>query len=90
MSELVGEHVVCLGCGRTAIGKQGDPTDVGPSRHCSHCPPWPCEDCGETCSSETLCSCWISLRGLPLADIKGLLALGDLSVTTPTAAEDES
>jgi hypothetical protein len=26
------------------------------------------------------CGCWISLDGLPLADIKGLMALGGLSV----------
>lgn len=74
------EHVVCLGCGRTATGSQGDPTDLAPSQHCGECPPWRCEDCGEMCSATDPCPCWTSLDGLPLADIKGLLARADMSV----------
>lgn len=30
------------------------------------------------------CACWISLEGMALADIKGLLALGELGLSTPT------
>lgn len=74
------ERIVCLGCGRTAPEPQGDPTDLAPSQHCGECPPWRCESCGEMCSATDLCSCWTSLDGLPLADIKALMALGDMSV----------
>lgn len=80
MADLNGEHVVCLGCGATAIGPQGDPTDVAPAQHCGNCPPWICDDCHGPCSTGAMCPCWISLEGLPLADVKGLLALGGLSV----------
>ena len=56
--------------------------------------PWikvgdPCEFCGDPTTGDedglpAPCpKCWISLDGMALADIKGLLALGDLSVGTP-------
>lgn len=81
MSER-GAHIVCLGCGRTVIGRRGDPTDIAPSSHCGDCPPWTCDGCGRTCSAQALCPCWVPLADLPLADIKGLLARGGLSVDT--------
>lgn len=31
-------------------------------------------------TTDDLCSCWVVIDGLPLADIKGYLALGGLSV----------
>ena len=74
------ERVRCLGCGRTATGVQGDPTDIAPSLHCSQCPPWTCETCGEPCTVTELCSCWTTLEGLPLADIKALLTGAGLSI----------
>ncbi len=64
----------CLNCGAPS----GDAT-LTPT-HCGDCPPWRCEDCGQMDSMVAPCPCWISLDGMPLADIKGLLALGDLSV----------
>lgn len=70
----------CLGCGRMEAGVLGDPTDIAPSIHCGHCPPWTCEWCGEICSMEKSCSCWISLEGMAMADIKGLFALDGLSL----------
>lgn len=69
----------CLGCGRMESGTLNDPTDIAPSTHCSKCKPWTCEICGEICTIDNLCSCWINLEGLPLADIKGYLAAGNLS-----------
>jgi hypothetical protein len=75
--------LVCSGCGATQAGVSDPPStpaEIEPSEHCGDCPPWTCEDCGETCSAAALCSCWVKLDGLPLADIKGLLALADLSV----------
>lgn len=46
----------------------------------------PCQFCGDPLKADAhggvqpCPKCWTSLAGLPLADIKGLLALGDLSV----------
>ncbi|WP_202033170.1 hypothetical protein [Nocardioides sp. WS12] len=70
---------LCKNCGRDAG------PDVPTPDHCSSCPPWTCDGCGQTTSMADPCSCWIPLDGLPVADIKALLALGDLSVdaTTP-------
>lgn len=31
-------------------------------------------------SLDSPCSCWVPVEGLPLADVKGLLAMADLSV----------
>lgn len=66
--------LACRGCGRTKPEPTGDPSHVSPSSHCSDCPPWQCETCGQTCSMADPCSCWISLDGMPLADIKALFA----------------
>ena len=68
------EMLACKGCGRTKPGPTGDPTDLFPSEHCGHCPPWICEACGETCSFASPCGCWISVDGMPIADLKALLA----------------
>lgn len=70
----------CLGCGRMEAGVLGDPTDIAPSTHCGKCPPWICEWCGVETSMTNPCSCWISLEGMPLADIKAIFAEADLSV----------
>jgi hypothetical protein len=47
-----------------------------------HVPGEPCEFCGEpTPMDGSACpDCWILLENLPMADIKGLLALAGLSV----------
>ncbi|NED75337.1 hypothetical protein G3I51_24040 [Streptomyces sp. SID9944] len=45
-----------------------------PSLHCGDCPPWTCEDCGQTCSMQEPCQCWIVLDGMSLADIKAVFA----------------
>ncbi len=73
---------VCTGCGhddRVPAAHQ-PPTTA----HCGNCPPSTCEYCGgvNTWSTGDLCGCWTSLAGLPLADIKGLLAEVGLSVDT--------
>jgi hypothetical protein len=50
----------------------------------------PCRFCGDPTVADAdgrpipCPKCWIALDGLPLADIKGLLALGDLSVEAPS------
>jgi hypothetical protein len=66
--------LACTGCGRTKPGPTCDPSDLFPSAHCGDCPPWICETCGEACSAVALCSCWISLAGMPLADVKAIFA----------------
>jgi hypothetical protein len=73
--------LACLNCGATmpsAASPPETPVDVTPSGHCGDCPPWRCEDCGETCSAAAPCSCWIKLGGMPLADIKALFANDDV------------
>lgn len=67
----------CRGCGAPSSDDYPTP------ENCGHCPPWECDGCGQLCSMSAPCACWISLEGMALADIKGLLALGDLSVETP-------
>ena len=67
----------CRGCG----AQSGDDNPV--PDHCGECPPWICDECGALTSMADPCSCWISLEGMALADIKGLLALGNLSATCP-------
>jgi hypothetical protein len=69
--------LACRNCGAVKHSLSDDPTDLSPSLHCGECPPWRCEDCGEMCSATALCSCWITLDGLPLADIKALFANDD-------------
>src|SRR6266496_534340 len=60
--------LACKGCGRTKSEPTGAPDDLFPTEHCGECPPWTCETCGEPCSAASLCSCWLSLEGLALAD----------------------
>ena len=75
MSGLSGDGTTaCRGCGTQVDG------DVPTPDHCGECPPWTCDACGESCSMAAPCPCWISLEGMALADIKGLLALGDMGV----------
>ncbi|QSR25538.1 hypothetical protein CFH99_07870 [Nocardioides aromaticivorans] len=64
----------CQRCGRDAG------SDNPPVSSCHHCPPVACGDCGEP--DDRTCSCWVSLEGMALADIKGLLARADLSLDT--------
>lgn len=64
----------CLNCGHDA----GD--DNPQPRHCGECPPWTCEVCGQLCSAAELCSCWIPLEGMVLADLKAVFAGVDLSL----------
>jgi hypothetical protein len=60
----------CDGCGTKF------PDDTPTTANCRNCPPTPCEDCGGVNVWETgdLCSCWISLDALPLADVKAVFA----------------
>ncbi|GLP64372.1 hypothetical protein TUSST3_09920 [Streptomyces sp. TUS-ST3] len=77
----MGAILTCKGCGATKLYPTGDPTDLFPSEHCGDCPPWICEGCGETCSAVALCSCWVQLDTLLLADVKALFgADGTFSV----------
>lgn len=64
----------CLNCG--ALSGPDNPVPD----HCHKCPPWTCDGCEQPCSATDPCSCWIRLEGMSLADMKGLLALGGLSV----------
>jgi hypothetical protein len=66
--------LACTGCGATKPGPTGDPSDLFPSAHCGGCPPWTCDTCGEMCSAVALCLCWISVDGMPLADVKAIFA----------------
>lgn len=60
----------CLGCGSPSA--EGDPT---PS-HCPRCPAEQCEDCGgwNVWLTGDMCSCWISVEDMPLAEQKALFA----------------
>ena len=66
----------CQGCGTP--GSPGMPQTI----HCGHCPPWTCNHCGRIASLASPCGCWVTFDGLPLADIKGHLAVAGLSVET--------
>lgn len=59
----------CLNCGADV----GDDNPPDP-QHCGQCPPWECDQCGEVCSMRALCSCWIDITRMPLADVKALFA----------------
>ncbi len=67
----------CLGCGHDAG------PDVPTPEHCGHCPPWKCDQCGDICSMQHPCACWISLEGMSLADLKAVFARADLGLETP-------
>lgn len=62
----------CLRCGFEHSTDNPQPSS------CCHCLAVPCAICGGP--DDRVCSCWISLDGLPLADIKGLLVRGGFSV----------
>lgn len=66
--------LACRKCRRTKTALDGGLTDWIPSGHCGDCPPWRCEDCGETCSAKALCSCWTDLTTMAHADVKALFA----------------
>lgn len=67
--------LACKGCGRTKSEPTNTPDDWFPTEHCGACPPWTCETCEEKCSAASLCSCWLPLEALPLADIKAIFAV---------------
>lgn len=60
----------CTGCGRH------DDADTPDSVQCHLCPPTVCEDCGgiNHIATDRMCSCWISLEGIPYADVKAIFA----------------
>lgn len=60
----------CLTCGHPAGA--GYPQPIA----CGHCPPTTCEVCGgiNHLATDRSCSCWVSLEGMRLADVKALLA----------------
>jgi len=82
--------LTCTGCGATKPEPTGAPSDIYPSEHCGECPPWTCTDCGEPCSAAVLCSCWVLLADLPLADIKALFAADGTFNLTPAPEGDQS
>lgn len=69
-----GPILACKGCGATKPEPDGTPTDLFPSEHCGDCPPWRCDACAETSSAASLCSCWVRLDKLSLADVKAIFA----------------
>lgn len=73
--------LTCKNCGATKPGPDGTPTDFYPSSHCGKCPPWRCDDCGEMCAAEALCSCWVRLEDLSFADVKAAFAGIGLSLS---------
>ena len=48
------------------------------------CPPTVCMDCGYPDSFVAPCPCWVTVDGLPVADVKALLALGAMTVKVHT------
>ena len=58
----------CQGCGIPV-----SPDGFAP-QHCQYCPPWDCADCGGKSSVLSPCSCWASLEGMQVADVKALFA----------------
>ena len=53
--------------------------------NCSNCPPYACKDCGGINGTKEgkdfSCACWTNLSTLSRADIKGLFAAIDLSIS---------
>lgn len=89
MTDVPTPILACLGCGRTKDGPTGDPSDLFPSEHCGQCPPWTCDTCGQTCTAQALCPCWLSFDGMAFADIKALFAASGLGLGTPSAPPQE-
>lgn len=86
----------CTGCGTTV-----DDLEVPGPFMCSSCPPTTCEDCGgiNHPATERMCSCWVSLAEMPLADVKAIFAGdgtfnvdgdGRVTVAEPTEGGSES
>jgi hypothetical protein len=70
----------CSNCG--TVYQELDPPGPPPS-HCGACPPRLCDQCGEMDSHAQPCPCWVSLEGMPLADLKALFAGSDLGLELP-------
>ena len=70
-------EILCKGCGRL----RGHDDQIPTPDHCDKCPPWRCDKCGEMDSMASPCSCWVSLMGMPMADIKALFAAVDMGLT---------
>ncbi|AHH20801.1 hypothetical protein NONO_c60250 [Nocardia nova SH22a] len=66
MSEI--RTTICQGCGRTFHD------DLPERARCGECPPRKCEKCGQMDAPGASCSCWISLEGMALADVKAMFA----------------
>lgn len=67
----------CLRCGVRLylIGEQPDVFGwVWDGDDWIQAPPRRCEDCGEMGSNAAPCSCWVSVKDMPLADAKALFA----------------
>lgn len=60
----------CRGCGTSSA--HGDATP----EHCPACPPTTCAECGgvNVWGTDDLCTCWVSIEEMPLADVKALFA----------------
>jgi len=69
------DHFACLGCGAPASTEGPQPD------RCESCPPIMCPDCGQIDAMAAPCKCWVSVSDMSLADLKGLFATGELSVT---------
>lgn len=71
--QVCSEHgsTVCNGCGTAP----SDPS-MGGTSGCQSCPPQTCTTCGGVnhLATERMCSCWVSLEAMPLADVKALFA----------------
>jgi hypothetical protein len=72
----------CRNCSATRV-QTGTPDDLLVADHCGKCPPWRCDDCGQMDSHAKPCPCWVSVEGIPLADLKALFAASDLSLGPP-------
>jgi hypothetical protein len=74
------ENFTCAGCGAPA-----DPNAPRPSM-CQRCPPETCGNCGGVnhIATDRQCACWVSLEGVPTADVKALFAKDGTFSIDPT------
>lgn len=66
-------NAFCSGCGTDTGQELGSiPTPDG----CGQCPPEACGTCGGINHLRTgrMCSCWVSVEDMPLADVKAIFA----------------
>lgn len=79
--------MMCKGCGMTMAELDPPGPDV---EHCSDCPPWLCDQCGQMDSMQQHCPCWQSLDGMNLAELKAVFAADGLSVDLPAATPEDT